>query len=34
MMLCAANHIEIGDHTLIGLNVVIMDHEGHGVAPG
>ena len=30
---CAANHIEIGSNTLIGLNVVILDHEAHGVHP-
>jgi acetyltransferase-like isoleucine patch superfamily enzyme len=31
--LCAANHIEIGNDTLIGQNVTIMDHEAHGVEP-
>jgi acetyltransferase-like isoleucine patch superfamily enzyme len=30
---CAANYIEIGDHTLIGQYVTIMDHEAHGVEP-
>jgi len=33
IFLCAANYIEIGDHTLIGQNVVIMDHEAHGIEP-
>jgi len=31
--LLAANYIEIGDNTLIGQNVTIMDHEAHGVDP-
>lgn len=33
IMLCAANYIEIGDYTLIGQNVTIMDHEAHGIEP-
>lgn len=33
IFLLAANYIEIGDDTLIGQNVVIMDHEAHGIAP-
>jgi len=33
IFICAANYIEIGDDTLIGQNVVIMDHEAHGIAP-
>lgn len=31
IMLCAANYIEIGDDTLIGQYVTIMDHEAHGI---
>ena len=31
-MICAVNYIEIGDNTLIGQNVVIMDFEAHGIA--
>ena len=34
LFLCAANYIEIGDDTLIGQGVTIMDHEGHGIDPG
>lgn len=30
---CAANYIEVGDDSLIGQNVVIMDHEAHGIKP-
>ena len=30
---CAANYIEIGDDTLIGQNVMIMDFEAHGLQP-
>lgn len=33
VFLCAANYIEIGNDTLIGQNVTIMDHEAHGVEP-
>ena len=32
VVLIAANQIEIGDDTLIGQNVVIMDHEAHGIS--
>jgi acetyltransferase-like isoleucine patch superfamily enzyme len=32
-MLCSANYIEIGDDTLIGQYVTIMDHEAHGIDP-
>ena len=32
IFLCAANYIEIGDNTLIGQYVTIMDHEAHGIA--
>jgi len=31
--ICAANLIEIGDDTLIGQYVSIMDHEAHGMSP-
>ena len=33
LIICAANYIEIGDDTLIGEGVSIMDHEAHGIAP-
>jgi len=33
LFFCAANHIEIGDNTLIGEGVMITDHEAHGMAP-
>jgi acetyltransferase-like isoleucine patch superfamily enzyme len=33
LFLCSANYIEIGSKTLIGLNVVIMDHDAHGSHP-
>lgn len=33
IMFCAANYIEIGDDTLIGQYVTIMDHEAHGIDP-
>lgn len=33
IMLCAANYIEIGNDTLIGQYVTIMDHEAHGIEP-
>jgi acetyltransferase-like isoleucine patch superfamily enzyme len=33
IFICAANNIIIGDDTLIGQNVVIMDHEAHGTSP-
>ena len=31
IFICAANYIEIGDKTLIGQNVTIMDFEAHGI---
>lgn len=33
IFICAANKIEIGENTLIGQNVTIMDFEAHGVNP-
>ena len=33
IMICAVNYIQIGDDTLIGQNVTIMDHEAHGINP-
>jgi acetyltransferase-like isoleucine patch superfamily enzyme len=33
VFLCSANLIEIGDYTLIGQNVTIMDHDAHGIHP-
>lgn len=33
IFICAANYIEIGDDTLVGQNVIIMDHEAHGIEP-
>ena len=33
IMICAANYIEIGDDTLIGQYVTIMDFEAHGLNP-
>jgi acetyltransferase-like isoleucine patch superfamily enzyme len=33
LMVCAANYIEIGDHSLIGQFVTIMDHDAHGISP-
>ena len=33
IFLCAANRIEIGDDTLIGQYVTLMDHEAHGISP-
>lgn len=33
LFICAANYVEIGDHTLIGQGVCIMDHEAHGLSP-
>jgi len=33
IMLCAANYIEIGNNTLIGQYVTIMDFDAHGVKP-
>lgn len=33
LFFCAANYIEIGDDSLIGQNVTIMDHEAHSIMP-
>src|ERR1019366_5361517 len=33
IMVCAANYIEIGDNTLIGQYVTMMDHDAHGIEP-
>ena len=33
IFICAANYIDIGDDTLVGQNVTIMDHEAHGIEP-
>jgi len=33
LFICAANYVYIGDNTLIGEHVTIMDHEAHGVQP-
>jgi acetyltransferase-like isoleucine patch superfamily enzyme len=33
VFICAANYIEIGDDTLIGQYVTMMDHEAHGINP-
>lgn len=33
IFICAQNYIEIGDDTLIGQYVMIMDHEAHGIPP-
>jgi acetyltransferase-like isoleucine patch superfamily enzyme len=33
IFICAANFIEIGDNSLIGQNVTIMDFEAHGISP-
>ena len=33
IFLCAANRIEIGDDTLIGQYVTLIDHEAHGIPP-
>lgn len=33
IFICAANYIEIGDNTLIGQYVTVMDHEAHGIDP-
>jgi len=33
IFLCAANYIEVGDDSLIGQNVTIMDFEAHGLQP-
>lgn len=33
LFICSANKIIIGDNTLIGQNVTIMDFEGHSISP-
>jgi hypothetical protein len=33
VFLCAANYIEIGDDTLVGQYVTIIDHEAHNIDP-
>jgi acetyltransferase-like isoleucine patch superfamily enzyme len=33
IFICAAKNIEIGDNTLIGQNVTLMDFEAHGIHP-
>jgi len=33
LFICAAKYIEIGQSTVIGEAVTIMDHEAHGIAP-
>jgi acetyltransferase-like isoleucine patch superfamily enzyme len=33
IFICAFNNIEIGDDTIIGQNVIIMDFEAHGIHP-
>lgn len=33
IMICSVNYIEIGDETLIGQYVTIMDFEAHGIQP-
>ena len=33
LFICSANRIEIGDETLIGQNVTMMDFEAHGTHP-
>ncbi|TDP00911.1 acyltransferase [Flavobacterium sp. 245] len=33
VMICSANYIEIGEKTLIGQYVTIMDHEAHNIDP-
>lgn len=33
IFICAANYIDIGDDTLIGQYVTVMDHEAHGIDP-
>ncbi|MGL4866438.1 MAG: acyltransferase [Cetobacterium sp.] len=34
VFICAIKKIEIGNDVLIGSNVTIMDHNGHGISPG
>ena len=33
VFICAANYIKIGNDTLIGQNLAMMDHEAHGIEP-
>lgn len=33
IFICSANYVKIGNKTLIGQYVTIMDHEGHGIDP-
>lgn len=33
LFICCANQIDIGDFSLIGNSVSILDHEAHGIAP-
>jgi acetyltransferase-like isoleucine patch superfamily enzyme len=33
LFICAANYVSIGDNTLIGEHVTIIDHEAHGIHP-
>ncbi len=33
LFICSSNYIEIGQNTLIGQQVTIMDFEAHGIAP-
>lgn len=33
LFICAENQISIGDNTLIGQNVTIIDFDGHGISP-
>ena len=33
LFICAANYVSIGDNTLIGQGVCIIDHEAHGIEP-
>jgi acetyltransferase-like isoleucine patch superfamily enzyme len=33
LFICCANHISIGDDTLIGSGVSILDHEAHNISP-
>jgi acetyltransferase-like isoleucine patch superfamily enzyme len=33
VFICAANSVIIGDYSLIGQNVIMMDHEAHDISP-
>lgn len=33
LFLCAADEIAIGNNTIIGENVMLLDHDGHGIHP-